>query len=212
MNEILLVNPRRRKRRKKTTTRKRRRNTASNPRRRRRKTTVRRRRRRNPRVTARSIQSDVMEALQGATGALALDVTLGYLPLPANLKAGIVGTGVKALLAIGIGVLGANTKIVRPATAKRFANGALTVVLHDELKKQVAQFMPNIAMGEYLGVDYNDYEMAGLGYHGAGYNPGMYLPDISEDDMGFEESGMGEMGEYIGAEGDEWDDPTGMYG
>jgi len=192
MNEILLVNPRRRKRRKKTTTRRRRRNpVAANPhrRKRRRKTSVRRRRR-NPaaRVTMRTVQRDVMEALQGATGALALDITLGYLPLPANLKVGFVGTGVKALLAIGLGVVGQNLKIVRPAVAKAFANGALTVVLHDELKKQLAIFMPNIPLGEYL--DVND-----LGYYGSGYNPNagpMYLPDLTEDTMGFEQSGMGE--------------------
>ena len=201
MSEILLVNPRRRKRR--TTKRrvKRRKTRARNPvRRRRRKTTVRRRRRRNPaaRLTMRSIQGDVMEAFQGATGALALDITLGYLPLPANLKVGFVGTGVKALLAIGLGVVGQNMKLVRPATAKAFANGALTVVLHDELKKQFANFMPNIPMGEYL--DAND-----LGYYGSGYNPsGMYLPNLVDDDMGFDDSGMSE---YLGTDNymDEFD-------
>lgn len=197
MNEILLVNPRRRRRRK-TTTSKRRTTTRArrrNPVRRRRRTVakrrVTRRRRSNPRVTARSIQGDVMDALQGATGALALDITLGYLPLPANLKAGLVGTGVKALLAIGIGVVGSQTKLVKTATAKKFANGALTVVLHDELKKQVANFMPNIAMGEYLGV----------GYYGSGYNPGqgsMYLPELNAEGMSVDESGFGE---YIGATG-----------
>ena len=141
-----------------------------------------------------------MEALQGATGALALDVTLGYLPLPANLKVGFVGTAVKALAAIGLGVVGQNLKIVRPATAKAFANGALTVVLHDELKKQLANFMPNIPMGEYL--DENS-----LAYYGSGFNPNagaMYLPDLADDTMGFEQSGMSE---YLGTEGymDEFD-------
>lgn len=200
MSEILLVNPRRRRRR--TTKRRvtRRKTRARNPvRRRRRKTTVRRRRR-NPaaRVSMRTIQRDVMEALQGATGALALDITLGYLPLPANLKVGFVGTGVKALLAIGLGVVGQNMKLVKPATAKAFANGALTVVLHDELKKQLAIFMPNIPMGEYLNE--ND-----LGYYGSGYNPsGMYLPNLVDDDMGFDDSGMSE---YLGTESymDEFD-------
>lgn len=192
MNEILLVNPRRRKRRKKTSTRKRARR--KNPTRRKRKrTSVRRRRRRNPVMTARGIQGQLMTALQGATGALALDVTLGYLPIPANLKAGLVGTGVKALLAIGIGVVGQQTKIVKSSTAATLANGALTVVLHDELKKQVANFMPNIAMGEYL----NANDVNNLGYYGSGYNPGpMYLPDLQDDAMGFEQSGMGE---YIGS-------------
>ena len=193
MSEILLVNPRRRRRRKTTVRRKtraRRRNPVKRRRSpvRRRKTSVRRRRRRNPAFNVRSIQGQVMTALQGATGALALDVTLGYLPIPANLKAGFVGTGVKALLAIGIGVVGQQTKIVSNQTAAKLSNGALTVVLHDELKKQLANFMPNIQMGEYL--DAND-----LGYYGSGFNPnstGMFLPDLSDDDMGFATEGMGE--------------------
>lgn len=194
MSEILLVgNPRRRKRRKKTTTRRRRKNVASNPKRRRkrRKTSVRRRRR-NPRMTARGVQNQVMDGLQGAMGALALDVTLGYLPLPANLKIGLVGTGVKALLAIGIGVVGANLKVIKSSTAKVWSNGALTVVLHDELKKQVQQFMPNIPMGEYM-----EYE-TGMGYYGSGYNPGpVYLPELTSEGMDTDESGFSE---YMGAE------------
>lgn len=195
MSEILLVNPRRRRRtRKKTTTRKRRRNPVANPRRRRRKTVAKRRstrRRRNPRMTARSVQNQVMDGLQGAMGALALDVTLGYLPLPANLKSGLLGTGVKALLAIGIGVVGSNLKVIKASTAKVWSNGALTVVLHDELKKQVQAFLPVIQMGEYL--DSNS-----LGYYGSGYNPGpVYLPELSSDDLGMDQSGFGE---YMGAE------------
>lgn len=197
MSEILLVNPRRRRRKKTTVKRRKTRARKSNPvkRRRRRASTVRRRRRSNPRLTARSVQNQVMDALQGATGALALDVTLGYLPIPANLKAGLVGTGVKALLAIGIGVLGQNFKIVKPSTAAKLSNGALTVVLHDELKKQVQNFMPNIPMGEYLN---DNYVNNSLGYYGSGYNPGPYLPDMG---TGMEESGFGEYldesGEYI---------------
>ena len=194
MSEILLVNPRRRRRRKKTTARKRRRNPTANPRRRRRRTyATKRRRRRNPRMTGRAIQNQVVDAFQGASGALALDVTLGYLPIPANLKAGIVGTGVKALLAIGIGVLGQNLKVVKASTAAKLSNGALTVVLHDELKKQVQNFLPNVAMGEYL--DYGNNE---LGYYGSGYNPGpVYLPELSAEGVMTDESGFGE---YLGQE------------
>lgn len=199
MSEILLVNPRRRKRRKKTAVRKRRKNPVKRRRTKKRKTTRSRRRRRNPALTARSVQNQLMDALQGASGALALDVTLGYLPIPANLKAGLVGTGVKALLAIGIGVVGQKTKVVKAATAARLANGALTVVLHDELKKQVQNFMPNIAMGEYM--DWNSTGINdGMGYYGSGYNPGpAYLPDLTDDGMDIDESGMGEYmnGEYI---------------
>lgn len=170
---------------------------------------VRRRRRRrtgrrgNPRLTMRSVQSQLMEAGTGAVGALGLDVIQGYLPIPENLKTGIVGTGVKALLAIGMGVVASQVKIVRGATANKMVNGALTVVLHDELKKQVQNFAPGIQMGEYLNDD-------GLGYYGSGYPAGVmgenyggmgtYLPEISDLSMGMEQDGLGEYmqpDEYI---------------
>ena len=160
---------------------------------------VRRRRRargRNPqRITARNIQNQLMDAGTGAVGALGLDVIQGYLPIPANLKAGLVGTGVKALLAIGMGVVASNFKIIRGPVANKMVNGALTVVLHDELKKQVAVFAPGLQLGEYL----NDN---GMGYYGSGYPAGVmdesyggmgsYLPELDTDDMGMEQTGLGE--------------------
>ncbi len=200
MSEILLVNPRRRRRRKKTATRKRRTSVRrKNPvKRRRRKTVVRRRstrRRRNPVVSAKGVQGQLMNAAVGATGALGLDLALGYLPIPANLKGGLVGTGVKAMLAIAIGIVGQKTKLVKSSTAATMANGALTVVLHDELKKQVANFAPNLQLGEYIGYGGDE-----LGYYGSGANPGpVYLPELSADGMDTDESGFGEYvsGSYV---------------
>lgn len=169
--------------------------------RRRRRSPVRRRaRRRNPapRLTAASIQKQLMDAGTGAVGAVGLDVVQGYLPIPANLKVGIVGTGVKVLLAIGMGMVAQQFKLVRGPTAAKMANGALTVVLHDELKKLVVQFAPGVQMGEYLGADE-------LGYYGSGYpagvmdegygGMGVFLPELSDDDMGMEQEGLNE---YIG--------------
>lgn len=160
------------------------------PQRRRRSTT----RRRNPTLNMRTIQNQLMDAGTGAVGALGLDVIQGYLPIPANLKSGLIGTGVKALLAIGMGVVASNFKVIRGATANKMVNGALTVVLHDELKKQVQNFAPGIQMGEYLDDD-------GLGYYGSGYPAGVmdesyggmgsYLPELDADDMGMEQEGLG---------------------
>ena len=167
---------------------------------RRRKAPVKRRRRiGNPRLSMRSVQNQLVDAGTGAVGALGLDVIQGYLPIPANLKGGLVGTGVKALLAIGMGLVASNIKVVRGATAAKMVNGALTVVLHDALKTQVAQFAPGIAMGEYIGDD-------GMGYYGSGYNAGVmgegyggmgsYLPEIQSMDMNMEQDGLNEyMGE-----------------
>ncbi len=167
---------------------------------RRRKAPVRRRRRTgNPkRITARGIQNQLMDAGTGAVGALGLDVIQGYLPIPAQWKGGLVGTGVKALLAIGMGVVASNVKIIRGTTANKMVNGALTVVLHDELRKQVSTFAPGLQLGEYMGEN-------GLGYYGSGYPAGImdenyggmgsYLPELSTDDLGMEQWGLNE---YMG--------------
>jgi len=150
------------------------------------------RRRSNPRLTMRSMQNQLMDAGTGAFGALGLDIIQGYLPIPAQFKVGLVGTGVKALLAIGMGVVASNFQMIRGATANKMVNGALTVVLHDEMKKLTQQFAPGLPMGEYL----NDNN---LGYAGSGYaagvmsddDPGMgsYLPEL---DVSMEQDGFGE--------------------
>lgn len=164
----------------------------------RRRAPVRRRRRSarrgNPSLTVRGIGSQLMDAGTGALGALGLDVVQGYLPIPAQWKGGIVGTGVKALLAIGMGVVASNIKVIRGATANKMVNGALIVVLHDELKKQVANFAPGLQMGEYLD-DGLGYAGSGLtaGYMGEDYaGMGTYLPELDTDNMGLEQEGLGE--------------------
>lgn len=189
MNEILMVNPRRRRRRK-TTTRKRRAVTRRrrNPVRRKR-TTVRRRRRRNParRITAASIQKQLMTASQGALGALGLDIALAYIPLPAQLQGPIAGPVIKGLGAIGLGAI-AGAMGVRADTANRMTEGALTVQLHGIGKQLLVQFAPGVPVSAYLG------------YYGSGYNPvddpdwqggmGTYIPDISADDLSMDEGGF----------------------
>jgi len=161
---------------------------------------VKRRRRRsvarrsNPALNMRSIQNQLMDAGTGAVGALGLDVIQGYLPIPANLKGGIVGTGVKALLAIGMGVAASKIKIVKSSTAAKMANGALIVVLHDELRKQVGNFAPGLQLGEYLDENSLGYYGSGLtaGVMGEGYGGmGTYLPELDSDPMGMEQAGLG---------------------
>ena len=156
----------------------------------------RRARRRNPapRLTMRNVQNQLMDAGTGALGALGLDIIQGYLPIPANMKTGLVGTSVKALLAIGMGIVASNTRMIKGPVANKMVNGALTVVLHDEFKKQLATFAPGIPLGEYLGNDE-------LGYYGSGYTAGVmndnyggmgsYLPELDTDDMGLEQEGLG---------------------
>lgn len=175
MSEVLFVNPRRRRRKaRKSAPRKRakrRRNPgfslpAVNPRRRKRRASGRRRRvsfrrRRNPalRLSVGGIQGQVMGAVPGAVGALALDVVMGYLPLPANLKGGMLSYVVKGAAAVGLGMLA--SKVVKPATAAKMTEGALTVMLHGVLKTMTSRFAPQIAMGEYEGAGWEPSEPLG---------------------------------------------------
>lgn len=180
MSEILLVNPRKRRTtRRKTTSRKRpaRRKVA----RRRspvKRVTRRRRRRSNP--TMRGVQGQAMTAFNGAIGALGLDIALGYIPIPANLKAGPLGYATKLAGAVGLGVVAKN--FVKASTATKLTEGAMTVVIHSALRDTVQQFAPQIQMGEYM------YPNESLGYYGSGWNPnyaademGAYFPSLDTD-------------------------------
>lgn len=202
MSKILLVNPARRKKRRKKTTRKR--PTRRRARRRNPAPARRRRRRSNPRMTGAKVQRQLTTATTGAVGALALDIALAYIPLPANLQTGIVGKAVKGLGAIALGVV-ANRLGVKAENANRMAEGALTVQIHGIGKELLTQFAPGIAMSAYVGDE-------ALGYYGSGWNPnvpddpdymGTYLPDISADDVGIDEQGFA-MYEGHGAGFDTW--------
>lgn len=187
MAKMLLVNPRRRRARKKVT-RKRRRNPVRAVRRRAAPVKRRRRvaRRSNPSFRAANVKQSLTVAAHGATGAIALDMALAYLPVPAQLKGGMVGRIVKGAGAIALGVVAAN--FVKASTAQRMAEGALTVQMTGLFKEVIGNFAPGINLGMYE---------SGLGYYGSGFNPeydngmGTYLTDISADPMGIDETNLG---------------------
>lgn len=167
MAEILLVNPSRRRRRKSAKRRKVRRSTKRVARRRRRvaRAVASPRRRRRSRRSARrvsrrkgnpsvrgiinQIQPAVKAGLVGAAGGLGLSVALGYLQqrLPAQLQSGYGLTAVKVLGALGIGILGG---MVLRGKGNALAQGAMTVVVYDELKKLMAAQFPAVPLGEYV--------------------------------------------------------------
>ncbi len=175
MSEILLVNPKRRgkkrkaRRKSKKVYRRRRHAKASAPKRRRRYHKAvkhSRRRKRNPslRSFTGSIMPTVKAGVVGALGALGLDVALGYgaAKLPAQLQSGYGLVAVKVLGAIGIGIAGG---YLLKGKGGELAKGAMTVVLHDELKKVVAANFPTVPLGEYLSI------APTVGYPGIAYNP-----------------------------------------
>lgn len=170
MSEILLVNPRRRKRRgKKSTSARRRRRapTAHRVRRRRRANPrhafrARRRRRSNPRlggVSVKSIGSMLVPAAIGGAGAIALDVGLSYLPLPAVLQSGWGNTAAKVLGAIALGLIGG--KVLGKEKGKLLAAGALTVVASQVLRGFAVQALGGTVKGLSGFRDYQDYNLSG---------------------------------------------------
>lgn len=201
-SEILLVNPRRRRRKAVAKRRApvRRRKVAAVRRRARanpapRRARIRRRVRRNP-ISMKGLMPQLQTAAGGALGGLGLSVALGYLPIPANLKAGPLGYVTKGALAFGIGMLAKN--FTRASTAARLTEGALTVVMYEAMKDGVARFAPQIPLGMYMSDP-------ALGYYGSGWNPGgddgmgIYLPNFSSvPDASVFDGVMGYDGENAG--------------
>lgn len=206
--QLLLVNPRKRRRKSRVTRRRRRSSSRRrknpgfalpNPRKRRRSRRrgfARVRRRRNPsgrmRFSIGGVQSQVMNAVPGALGALGLDVLMGFVPIPAQWKTGIPGYLVKAIGAIAVGMLAGATGLAKGGTATKMTEGALTVMLHGILRNMTAQFAPMVPLGEYEQVD-------GLGYSGAGYDAGVgaYLPGMGD----YDETAMDGLNSYDDTEG-----------
>lgn len=81
----------------------------------------------------------LMPAATGAAGALALDVALGYLPLPDAMTTGPMNIVTRIAGAIGIGMIG------KAIGGKRFGEnmmaGAIVVTLYDVGKEQLADMM-----------------------------------------------------------------------
>ncbi len=190
MAEMLLINPRRRRR--KTT---RRRAARKAPVRARRRVARRRVRRRNPANTfgvptyglrrknpmhrrrrnpqRRGIMGVVQPAFMGAAGALTLDIAWGYLPIPMNLKTGMLRHVVKGVGAIGLGYL--VNMVASRKTADEMTKGAMTVVIHGCMREVAQQFMPQVPLD-------------GMGYYSAGTPVGVGAY-------------VGGMGAYVGSEG-----------
>lgn len=121
-----------------------------------------RRRRSNPRFSLNSITSQLAPAAYGAGGAIALDVALGYIPLPAQLKTGYAKHAVKIVGALGIGMLASK---FLPGNAKAIGSGALTVAMYGLLKDVLVKFAPAVkGLGDYEEVIVTDYaDMSGVG-------------------------------------------------
>ena len=97
------------------------------------------------------IQPAVKAGLIGAAGGLGLSVGLGYLldKLPVQLQSGYGLTAVKVVGALGVGILGG---MVLKGKGNALAQGAMTVVVYDELKKIIMAQFPAVPLGEYMSM------------------------------------------------------------
>lgn len=187
MAQLMMVNPRKRRTRKartpaqKAATRKlvARNKRKRNPTAKRRSTrSVTRRYKRNPArrmAMGGIINQQVIPAATNATGALALDIIWGFLPIPINIKAGPMKHVAKGAGAIVMGMVAQN--VVRPATAKALSQGALTVVMHDAMREFAQRMLPNVPLGYYSAgtpVGVGEY-MNGLGAYIGGSGTSPYL-------------------------------------
>jgi hypothetical protein len=119
-----------------------------------------------------------MGAVPAAAGALALDIVMGYLPIPAQFKGGIMSYVVKGLAAVGLGMVA--SKVVSGSTAAKMTDGALCVMLYGALKTATTRFAPQIAMGDYEGAGWNPSD-DGM----SAYLPGQVgLPDVESSPVG----------------------------
>jgi len=119
-------------------------------------------------------KNTLMPSAIGAAGALGLDVLIGFLPLPPNLKTGPMRSVVRIAGAVALGIVAG--MVVKKETAANIAAGAVTVTLYDVLKGAVQTAMPTLQLGE------TDIftEYPSLAYASAGETVGEYV----SDDMG----------------------------
>lgn len=136
-----------------------------------------RRLRRNPILPAGFMRTHIKPAAIGALGGLLNDIAVGALisKLPAKMQAPELRHLVKAMTAIGLGVVATKLKIASSSVVHDGIVGALTCVIHDGGRQQVQKMLPGIPMGEYL----NEYVL--------GENSGAWSPP-----GGLRRIGMGE--------------------
>lgn len=134
-------------------------------------------RRHNPRFSIAGITSQLMPAAYGAAGAVALDVALGYIPLPVMFQTGYGKHGARIVGALGIGWL---ARKFLGSKGNAVAAGALTVAMYSLVKDVVVQFAPSVkGLGDYeeIAID-NTADQIGA-YMDPAARLGAYLPDGS---------------------------------
>lgn len=93
----------------------------------------------------------------GGAGALALDISLAVLPVPASMKTGALGVATRVAGAIGIGML--SKMFLGARFGEQAMAGALVVTLYDAMKTGMMTYAPSVPLN-------------GLGWTSAALNTG----------------------------------------
>jgi hypothetical protein len=131
--------------------------------------------RRNPAPRNAAIMATVKEGAVGAAGAIAAEIVLSKLPLPANFKTGTMQPVASALAAVGVGMVVAKYG-KKPALGKAMAQGGVTVALHQTMRGFVAGPLGLTKTVGYYGDDYSD-----MGYT----EPVEVYDDYEDEELGY---------------------------
>lgn len=121
---------------------------------------IRSRARRSAAAGSSIVNHMVMPAVTAAAGALLSDVLYSNLPIPANLKNGVLQYVVKAGLAV-VMVKGVHMVTKNKAQAEKMGVGALTILLHDMGRSAIKRSAPGLRIGEYVGEYVGEYDALG---------------------------------------------------
>lgn len=111
------------------------------------------------------VKDTLIPSAVGGAGALALDVAVAALPLPAAMKTGPMAPLVKVAGAVGLGMLAG--QFLGRKTGEQVAAGALTVTMYNFAKVTLNRLsggkIPGLAMypGDYMGEYVSDAEQIG---------------------------------------------------
>jgi hypothetical protein len=123
------------------------------------------------------IKTAIMPAAIGGAGAVALDVVLAMLPLPAPMKSGPGKLLIRGGAAIAGGM--AISKVVDKKIGNAFMLGGLTLLAADITKNLVSNAFPNLALSAYSHEFDDDM----------GEYMSEYMSESGEDDLGFISTG-----------------------
>lgn len=143
--------------------------------------------RRNP-IPKTNVLGQFKDGAIGAAGALAVDVAMAKLPIPAEYKTGNLAPVVKGLVGIGIGMavskFGKNKRL-----GEQLAGGAVTVSLYNAGRQMLAPTLGLAGYDDSGMLGYDDQGMLGWENNDMGWiNPAQTFPDYA--DLGYFETDL----------------------